>query len=450
MLRKAKAAVFVSGGGTNLQAIIDKRGSVIKSGDISLVISNKKDAFALKRAEKAGIDAFYIPYDRNDTDVFESEAEKLLKKYGIDVIVLAGFTAILSAEFVGKYDKRIINVHPALIPSFCGKGFYGLKVHEAALKYGVKVTGATVHYVNAVPDGGEIILQKAVDILPGDTPETLQRRVMEQAEWILLPEALERVFKKINAEKGMQEKMETENISGRNENKPENRPETIGEIFSGNTYPGRGIAIGSMADGKRFFAYFIMGRSENSRNRIFEKTADSIRTKAYDEAKCVDPSLIIYSPVRMAGEQTIVTNGDQTDTVFDALKMGKTFEDALMTREFEPDAPNFTPRISGIINENTYKLSILKSEDGKGILCQRNFYNYDFEHGIAHLIHTYEHDGSPIPSFAGDPRRISVNTDCVETLANEIWNALDKNNRVSLYVRCVDDGKDVIINKNQL
>ena len=447
MLRKAKAAVFVSGGGTNLQAIMDKRGSVIKSGDISLVISNKKEAFALKRAKKAGIDAFYLPYDRNNTDVFESEAEKLLKKYGIDVIVLAGFTAILSAEFVGKYDKRIINVHPALIPSFCGKGFYGLKVHEAALKYGVKVTGATVHYVNAVPDGGEIIMQKAVDILPGDTPETLQRRVMEQAEWILLPEALERVFRKINAEKGMQTETESKNM---NTDGNENRPETIGENFSGNTYPGRGIIIGSLADGKRFFAYFIMGRSENSRNRIFEKTADGIRTKAFDETKCVDPSLIIYSPVRMAGELTIVTNGDQTDTVFDALKKGETFEDALMAREFEPDAPNFTPRISGIINKNAYKLSILKSEDGKGTFCQRNFYNYDFERGIAHLIHTYEHDGSPIPSFKGDPKRISVNTDCVENLASEIWNALDKNNRVSLYVKCVDDGRDVIINKNLL
>lgn len=189
-----KAAVFVSGGGTNLQALIDKQGTVIKSGEIALVISNNPDAFALERARRAGIEGVYIPYDKAAPSEFESAAEKLLAERSIDVIVLAGFMAILSADFVEKYDKRIINVHPSLIPSFCGKGFYGLRVHEAALSYGVKLTGATVHYVNAVADGGEIILQKAVEILEGDTPEILQRRVMEQAEWELLPMALEKVF----------------------------------------------------------------------------------------------------------------------------------------------------------------------------------------------------------------------------------------------------------------
>lgn len=185
--------------GTNLQALLDKRGSVIKSGDIALVVSNKPDAFALQRAKNAGIEAVYLPQNRQDPALFETAARKLLKEREIDVVVLAGFLAILSADFTESYDRRIINVHPSLIPSFCGKGYYGLRVHEAALAYGVKVTGATVHYVNAVADGGEIIMQKAVDVLPGDTPETLQRRVMEQAEWELLPLALEQVFLSIKS-----------------------------------------------------------------------------------------------------------------------------------------------------------------------------------------------------------------------------------------------------------
>ncbi|MBR5948082.1 MAG: phosphoribosylglycinamide formyltransferase [Clostridia bacterium] len=207
MLKRPRAAVFVSGGGTNLQALLDKRGSVITSGDIALVISNKPDAYALERARAAGIDTAYIPFDRGNPYTFENEVSWLLKDKEIDVIVLAGFLCILSEPFTERYDRRIINVHPALIPSFCGKGFYGLKVHEAALEYGVKVTGATVHYVNAVADGGEIILQKAVEVLDGDTPETLQRRVMEQAEWELLPKALEMVFKRVIIEEGGEEEI---------------------------------------------------------------------------------------------------------------------------------------------------------------------------------------------------------------------------------------------------
>lgn len=192
-----RAAILVSGGGTNLQAILDKRGTLIKSGEVALVVSNKPGAFALERAEKAGIENVYIPYDRKKPEEFEQELERLLKLRSIDVIVLAGFLAILSEKFVEKYPKRIINIHPSLIPSFCGKGYYGLKVHEAALERGVKLTGATVHFVNGIPDGGEIIAQRAVEVLPGDTPEKLQRRVMEQAEWELLPEALETVFKEL-------------------------------------------------------------------------------------------------------------------------------------------------------------------------------------------------------------------------------------------------------------
>lgn len=212
MLKRPRAAVFVSGGGTNLQALIDKRGSVITSGDIALVVSNKADAYALERARAAGIDTAYIPFDKQNPYTFENEVSWLLKDKQIDVIVLAGFLCILSENFTERYDHRMINVHPSLIPSFCGKGFYGLKVHEAALEYGVKVTGATVHYVNAVADGGEIILQKAVEVLEGDTPETLQRRVMEQAEWELLPKALELVFKRIVSEEGGDDEPDNEDI----------------------------------------------------------------------------------------------------------------------------------------------------------------------------------------------------------------------------------------------
>ncbi len=192
---KAKIAVLVSGGGTNLQALIDAQNSgVIKSGEIKLVISNNADAYALTRAENAGIKAIYISKKELKTqEAFESAVIAALEENDIDLIVLAGFMSILSADFTSRYDHRIINVHPSLIPSFCGQGYYGLRVHEAALKKGVKVTGATVHFVNEIPDGGEIIAQKAVEVMDGDTPETLQRRVMEQAEWIILPQSAEKI-----------------------------------------------------------------------------------------------------------------------------------------------------------------------------------------------------------------------------------------------------------------
>ena len=197
--KKANIAVLVSGGGTNLQALIDagNKGE-LKSGHLKLVISSKQDAYALVRAHNAGIDAVTVSKKQcGGQEVFERRIEELLKEYSIDVIILAGFMSIFSAEFVKRYPNRIINIHPSLIPSFCGKGFYGLKVHKAALEYGVKLTGAAVHYVNEVTDGGEILLQKAVDVMPDDTPETLQRRVMEQGEWILLPMAAEMVCRRI-------------------------------------------------------------------------------------------------------------------------------------------------------------------------------------------------------------------------------------------------------------
>ena len=200
--RKARIAVLVSGGGTNLQALLDAQGTVITSGEIVLVVSNNPDAYALQRAQNAGVESAVLTKKACGGQAgFEEKLDRLLREKAIDLVILAGFMSILSGEFTAKWPKRIINVHPALIPSFCGAGFYGLRVHEAALSYGVKVTGATVHFVNEVPDGGPIIFQKAVEIEPGDTPETLQRRVMEQAEWILLPRAAETVSEQIVKEK---------------------------------------------------------------------------------------------------------------------------------------------------------------------------------------------------------------------------------------------------------
>lgn len=201
---KARIAVLVSGGGTNLQALIDaEKSGIIKSGTISLVVSNKADAYALERARLSGIPAVtLLRKELGSQGDFEAALTELLEAEGIDLIVLAGFMSILSESFTRRFKDRIINVHPSLIPSFCGKGFYGLHVHEAALSYGVKVTGATVHFVNEIPDGGRIIAQKAVEILPGDSPESLQRRVMEQAEWIILPQAAESVAADIIKRKG--------------------------------------------------------------------------------------------------------------------------------------------------------------------------------------------------------------------------------------------------------
>jgi len=203
MLSPVNIAVLVSGGGTNLQALIDaqNRGS-LKSGKIALVISSNPNAYALKRAEQNGIPAAVALRRGHTQEEFEAALSTLLMEYHIELIILAGFMSILSSDFTSSWPERIINVHPALIPSFCGKGFYGLRVHEAALQYGVKVTGATVHFVNEVPDGGKIIAQKAVAVRTGDTPETLQRRVMEKAEWVLLPRAAEQVSREIAKEKG--------------------------------------------------------------------------------------------------------------------------------------------------------------------------------------------------------------------------------------------------------
>lgn len=213
----------------------------------------------------------------------------------------------------------------------------------------------------------------------------------------------------------------------------------IKELY-GNTYPGRGIIIGASPSGKyAVMAYFIMGRSVNSRNRVFELTEDGIKTEAADPSLLSDPSLIIYRPVRTLGDYTIVTNGDQTDTVFEFMQGGKTFEDALSTRCFEPDEPNFTPRISGILKviggKASYKLSILKKFGGG---CQRNYFNYESaSFGEGHLIHTYETDGNPIPSFSGEPKSVEIPED-IDAFTEELWSSLDEQNKVSLFVRYID------------
>lgn len=234
----------------------------------------------------------------------------------------------------------------------------------------------------------------------------------------------------------------------------------IADLLSANSYPGRGIIIGQSADGKNaMIAYFIMGRSENSRNRIFEKFEGGMRTKAFDESKLTDPSLIIYNPYLQAkgGNIDIITNGDQTDTVYNAINDGNTFEDGLRTREFEPDCPNYTPRISGINyycfprNTFAYKMSILKSSNGNPEVCNRYFYEYAPMAGLGHFIHTYECDGNPIPSFYGEPEMVEL-PNTAEELADVVWANLNEANKVSLFVRTVPlDGStptEIIINKN--
>lgn len=232
----------------------------------------------------------------------------------------------------------------------------------------------------------------------------------------------------------------------------------IEEELRSNAYPGRGIIIGKSANGKyAVTAYFIMGRSENSRNRVFVEEGDGIRTQAFDPSKLTDPSLIIYAPVRVLDNKTIVTNGDQTDTVYDLMKEGKTFEQSLRTREFEPDGPNYTPRISGIMEiekgNYEYSMSILKSNNGNPDACNRYTYNYENPVcGEGHFIHTYMQDGNPLPSFEGEPKLVSIPDD-MDSFVNMLWESLNEDNKVSLFVRYIDirtgNYNSVIINKNK-
>ena len=228
----------------------------------------------------------------------------------------------------------------------------------------------------------------------------------------------------------------------------------LSELLSANEYPGRGIALGLTPDGNRSAAvYFIMGRSVNSRNRVFLPEPDGIRTEAFDPSRLEDPSLIIYHPVRQVGRGLIVTNGDQTDTVRDFLERGETWEQALRTREFEPDGPNWTPRISGLLSpDGSYKLSILRAADAAGTACRRNFFEYPGQAGLGHFIHTYETNGDPLPTFSGEPRPVEIGSG-IDAFAEEIWNSLNAENKISLFVRFTDletgETEQRIFNKNQ-
>ena len=227
---------------------------------------------------------------------------------------------------------------------------------------------------------------------------------------------------------------------------------SLKEELQNNAYPGRGIVIGKSANGRyAVTAYFIMGRSTNSRNRVFVEDGEGIRTQAFDPSKLKDPSLIIYAPVRVLGNKTIVTNGDQTDTIYEGMDKQLTFEQSLRSREFEPDGPNWTPRISGLLGPNgSYKLSILKAADGTGRRCLRQTFEYPGQPGTGHFLHTYAGDGDPLPSFTGEPEQVAVEGD-IDSLASAVWDALDEANRISLFVRFTDletrDFQQRIVNK---
>ncbi len=235
------------------------------------------------------------------------------------------------------------------------------------------------------------------------------------------------------------------------------KTDKIGELIKDNSYVGRGIVIGKTEDGtKAAIAYFIMGRSENSRNRVFVENGEEVIIHPFDVSKVEDPSLIIYSPIRVFENNLIVTNGDQTDTIYDFVKEGKSFSESLETREFEPDAPNFTPRISGMLTfdegDFTYQMSILKSADPEGSACNRFTFAYSALSGLGHFIHTYQHDGNPIPTFCGEPERVEIPND-IDAFTKEIWENLNEDNKISIYIRFVDletgEVTNRMINKNK-
>ena len=453
-----RVAVLVSGGGTNLQALLEsERRGENPNGKIELVVASKPGVYALERAANFGVESAVVSRrDYADSAAFDAALLDTLQKHSIDVVVLAGFLSVLGEKVIAAYRNKIINVHPSLIPSFCGPGFYGLRVHEAALARGVKLTGATVHLVNEECDGGPILLQKAVAVEPGDTPETLQKRVMVEAEWQLLPKALAMVCSGVKsfsttARQGIPFPVYAKRGLTMKKN--------LYKYLAGNDYPGRGIVLGKSPDGqKAFVAYWIMGRSANSRNRVFEPIDGGIRTVAADPAKLEDPHLIIYNAVLTLRETTVVTNGDQTDTIARFMNgnlfPGYSFEAALATRTYEDDAPNFTPRISGVVDmrRGGYKLSIVKSDEGNAESVQRQTFDYPQPvAGEGHFISTYVKNGAPIPSFAGEPLRVAIDTNDADKFADKLWVSLNEDNKVSLFVRSIEletgEYEDIILNK---
>ena len=410
-----RIAVLVSGTGSNLQALLDyeKRGGN-PDGCIVLVIADRSCG-ALDHAAEHRVPALVLDRRTLGKNEFERSSLASLKQHSIDLVVLAGFLTILSEKVTGLYRRRIINIHPSLIPSFCGKGYYGERVHQAALQRGVKVSGATVHLVDEVADGGPILSQQALDVLDDDTPASLGRRILEQVEWKLLPKTVASYC--LYMERNM----------------------NVSQKLAERRYPGRGIVCGMNDRGKAVIAYFITARSIHSKNRALVAEGDAVRTKAVDESLLVDPSLIIYRAMDRLGDDIVVANGDQSDTILDGLRQGVDLQQSLQSRTFEPDEPNYTPRISALFHlgpDPFYELSILRrSADGS---CDRSFHAYsDLRLGEAHLIHTYEGDGNPLPSFTGEPRMVHLRGDA-QSIADQMWDALDKEYRVALCVKEVD------------
>lgn len=417
-----RIAVLVSGTGSNLQALLDyeKRGGN-PDGCIVLVIADRSCG-ALDHAAEHRVPALVLDRRTLGKNEFERSLLASLKQHSIDLVVLAGFLTILSEKVTGLYRRRIINIHPSLIPSFCGKGYYGERVHQAALQRGVKVSGATVHLVDEVADGGPILSQQALDVLDDDTPASLGRRILEQVEWKLLPKTVASYC--LYMERNM----------------------SLLQNLAANRYPGRGIVCGLNERGNAIIAYFITARSTHSKNRCLVAEGDTVRTKAVDESLLVDPSLIIYRAMDRLGSDVVVANGDQSDTILEGLRQGRTLQASLESRTFEPDAPNYTPRISGLFHlgqDPFYTLSILRrSDDGS---CDRSYYSYaGLEKGKAHLIHTYEGDGNPLPGFKGEPREVDLAGDA-DSIADRIWEMLDRQHRVAVCVKEIDlTGTDAV------
>ena len=436
MLNKARIAVLVSGGGTNLEALLNaQEAGALPHGEIVLVLSSNPEAYALERAKRRGVPAIPLSRKQLGQEPFEAALMEALTQYRVDLVVLAGFLSILSADFVRRWPDRIVNVHPSLIPAFCGKGYYGLKVHEAALPpwrqghrrhrpSGERDPRRGAH--PAAEGGGHSARRHAGNLAaPGHGTGGVGAAAPGRR---------------------------TAGRPHRHGKGGASVKQDLCALLRGNPYPGRGIVLGMTPDGKSSVAvYFIMGRSANSRNRVFAEEPDGIRTQAADPARMEDPSLIIYHPVRQMGRGLIVTNGDQTDTILEFLKQGLPMEQALRTREFEPDGPNWTPRISGLLGPNgSYKLSILKAADGTGRRCLRQTFEYPGQPGTGHFLHTYAGDGDPLPSFAGEPEQVAVEGD-IDSLASAVWDALDEANRISLFVRFTDletrDFQQRIVNK---
>lgn len=451
-------AVFVSGGGTNLQALLDAESAgKLAPAKISLVLSDQPGAYALERAKSANIPTAVFSAKDFPGDAWDEAVLDALKEADIALIALAGFLRVLSPRLIAAYPDRIVNIHPALLPSFGGRGYYGLHVHEAVLQHRQQVTGATVHFVTAEADAGPILAQHAVTVRKDDTPETLQRRVMEQAEWRLLPAVVHALSLRLTekqpeeavcapltaaekasffADTGTAAQVNP-HVCAQAGSQVGNDAPSLASLVDGNPYPGRGIALAHGPHDERLVAYFIMGRSANSQNRIFVQRDGELYTQAHDPALVEDPRLIIYRALShtMYREKpvTVVTNGDQTDTILEGLSQGKSFDDALQSRRFEPDAPHFTPRISGLLGANGMQLSIWKALNASGKQAGYYAFRYEKEPGFGRFLTTYVTNGNPLPSFQGEPMRFAWDGDA-KTFADNLWDALDAKNRIALYV----------------